>query len=137
MAYLLEAYVGIYVPYKKSLASTMWLGGLYTYLVNYIPCYWHRSLNKFGCHFANIGHTLFILYGCRCDIGAYMCQTTINCNFYFTYIAIYVPETNMLATFHIYAISLRDIWGIWICIYASYMRWVASTMGSGILYIHV
>ena len=46
-----------------SLVSTMWPEILYTHFANYISCYWHILLHKYGCHITNKGHTALILDG--------------------------------------------------------------------------
>ena len=46
-----------------SLVWTMWPGILYTHFANYISCYWHILLHKYGCHIANKDHTALILDG--------------------------------------------------------------------------
>ena len=43
---------------------------VYTFLASYILCYWHKSLNTYGYHIANIGLTALNLYR---HIGLTMC----------------------------------------------------------------
>ena len=53
------------------------------------------SLNKYGGHIANMSHTPFILHGHIDPAFLHVCQSTTNCNIYFTCFAMYVPATNV------------------------------------------
>ena len=101
----------ICVTYIRSLASIMWPGWLYTCLCNYISSYWHISLNKYDYHIANASHSAHILYKQINTTLVHICaktQPNATSNSHVT--AIYVPETNMPAKFHIYAIYLKGIY---------------------------
>ena len=75
----------IYVLYMKSVATPMKLWRLYTYTVNWILCYWHRSFNKYSCYIANSDHSALILHGHTGMTLIHMWLNTTTCNIYLTW----------------------------------------------------
>ena len=137
-----------YVSYM-SLASTKWQGWMYRHFGNYISCYWHVPLNKYGCHVTNIIHTVLfhfwhidptLVHICAnaqqpyhpCHILlVYMCQKQIQLPNWHIY------ARNMATKLHEYAIYAKYLMGIYegcMSIHVPHVKSLVSTKRPGMLY---